>query len=812
MADSDPAVDVTGATPEVSSAPKARQWPPRAPLTEFEQTAEDAVAARLAATGERPSFEALAAMLPPLRYVNAPFKAYPLVLSEPEGERKIRVVSDGSAVHLGIEVNKRPIGVDQASHWNGPAWSVTLEVNAGDGWQPVCAQPRWHDGCLPIAGWQWMAGPQTLTLDVFAADVPGASGRLAAWLRCTVKGKPEATAPLRWRARLARHDDAGQSIPANLQCTGGALQDDEGHLFGGVGPGWQWDEAEQTLVWSPAADSTEHEACLLLLDQPARHTLINHPASERSAWAIETERALVNNAAFLADMAEPTAWHDRMNEVARQWQQQLAPAGSATAELPEPRVDQARQAVLASLYVIANRGQLNYSVHNPYERMYTDETGLACTALACWGHIKAAVRFFEQVTFYDQKNVMPHDLGCRLTRLCRLAQLEGDNGVILRRHGRRMRRWAQQIAASRNTEQHGLLPPTQYCGDLPQMVYSFNGNAVAWRGLRDAALALADEKLLAHAESMRAAILQAVEASTDWQANPPFVPMQLHGDEPTPTGQLTKTTLGSYWALVAPYAIASGVLPTDHPAQSAMLDTYQQRGGLCASLVRWTPQSDYNTTTTLLECGIDDLYGAGLVEAWARTDDADQLELALYGKLAIGMTHDTCYAGEIASLAESRIHGQLDPPGRSLFLPPNSAGQGWFNVLLRHILVYDFDAQGNGVPDTLRLAHATPPRWLDDGQVLAVHDMPTAFGPVSYRFTSQLNAATPRVRGVVQLPQHPNLKQVTLRLRLPHPWQLDAVHIDGQSPHPFDSDTATIDLGGLAGKKSIDVRLQRIRG
>src|SRR5437879_6080275 len=46
-----------------------------------------------------PSYEFFEKLLPPLRYVDADFRCYPLVLSAPNSPIKGRIVSDGSAIN-----------------------------------------------------------------------------------------------------------------------------------------------------------------------------------------------------------------------------------------------------------------------------------------------------------------------------------------------------------------------------------------------------------------------------------------------------------------------------------------------------------------------------------------------------------------------------------------------------------------------------------------------------------------------------------------------------------------------------------------
>jgi hypothetical protein len=112
------------------------------------------------------------------------------------------------------------------------------------------------------------------------------------------------------------------------------------------------------------------------------------------------------------------------------------------------------------------------------------------------------------------------------------------------------------------------------------------------------------------------------------------------------------------------------------------------------------------------------------------------------------MTHDTFVGGEAASVAP--LHGAY---ARSMYLPPNGATSAAYLETVRSLLVHD---TGRG----LDLAFATPRAWLAPGKRIAVRDLPTRFGPLTY----SLQATAAGVRFVGELPRTPRTR---LRLRLP---------------------------------------------
>jgi hypothetical protein len=132
----------------------------------------------------------------------------------------------------------------------------------------------------------------------------------------------------------------------------------------------------------------------------------------------------------------------------------------------------------------------------------------------------------------------------------------------------------------------------------------------------------------------------------------------------------------------------------------------------------------------------------------------DQLDLSLYGMLAIGMTPGTYISGEAISLVP--VEGTYY---RRMYMPPNSGANASFLETLRLLLLHERRGP-KGAPAGLDLAFATPRAWLTDGQEIAVRAAPTSFGPVSY--TLARRGAI--VEGRLVVPAHAHVR---LRLRLP---------------------------------------------
>jgi hypothetical protein len=173
-------------------------------------------------------------------------------------------------------------------------------------------------------------------------------------------------------------------------------------------------------------------------------------------------------------------------------------------------------------------------------------------------------------------------------------------------------------------------------------------------------------------------------------------------------------------------------------------------------------------------------------------DEPDRALITFYGKLAQGMTRDTFIDGESSGIEP------LDPFGRQMGLPPNSAANASFLLLLRYMLIQDYDFDDDGRADTLRLCFATPRRWLEDGKEIVVERAPTQFGNVSFQIKSDLKHN--RVTAEIDMPPHAPAHTL-LRLRLPDGHKCLSANISITTPETFD-------LSGQRGRCSVVVKIK----
>ncbi len=406
-------------------------------------------------------------------------------------------------------------------------------------------------------------------------------------------------------------------------------------------------------------------------------------------------------------------------------------AEGAEIEVPDARVMNAYRALLVQNLSLTWR----YSIGNPYEEFSFPEGVDVAQVLAEWG-FGAVSRSILRVSLTRAPNPYPNwKMGEKLLGSAVQYRLAGDSAYI-RQATPTLRGYIERLA--RQLGANGLLARERYSSDIPDLVYGLHGQAVVWQGLRamaDVWAQTGQEALAARARSLAArlglglhtAVARSQRRLADGSL---FLPVRLL-DRETAYRSLTQERAGSYWNLVMPYALASGLLS---PAQERGVWRYMQlHGSRLLGLVRAGAYALYGRDVRPPISGTDQVYGLNAARFLARLGEARELRLSLYGHLAAGMTPGTFVSGEGATLAP--LDGEWF---RSMYLPPNGASNGAFLETLRLLLVRE-------TPGGLDLAWGVPRRWTK----LAARRLPTSFGPVSFSIdganvTVDLPAAAPR--------------------------------------------------------------------
>jgi hypothetical protein len=479
------------------------------------------------------------------------------------------------------------------------------------------------------------------------------------------------------------------------------------------------------------------------------------------------------------------------------WTRRLAEG--AVLDVPEQRVEDAWRNLLVQDLTLTWR----YSVGNPYEEFSFPEGVDVAETMSAQGFFDVARAILETSLTRPPGPYPNWKMGQKLVGSALYYRLSGDRSYI-DRVTPVLTRYVESLGRQVEASPCGILGRERYSSDVADSVYGLHSQAVAWQGIRamgqvwgetgHASLAARCRALAARlGTGLREAVRESERRLPDGSL---FVPMRLL-DHEAPYDALTTSRPGSYWNLVAPYALASGLFQPHGRQAEGALRYLLLHGSRLLGLVRAGAYALYGKAPTYPESGTDQVYGLNVARFLADNDRPDQLVLSLYGQLGAAMTPDTFVSGEAASVAP--LAGGYY---RSTYLPPNGAANGTFLETLRLMLVHETRGE-DGRPRGLELAYATPRAWLLPGKRIAVHRLPTSFGPISY--TIESTARTVRVS--LDVPGRIPLRALGLRLRLPKGDRLSALVVNGRASRL--ARPGTIDLPRRPGHVEIVAQVMR---
>ena len=472
----------------------------------------------------------------------------------------------------------------------------------------------------------------------------------------------------------------------------------------------------------------------------------------------------------------------------------------ATIDVPERRArDAARNLLLQNLGL-----GWRYSIGNPYQQFSYPEALDVAQVMSAYGFTDVAGAVLRR-SLSTPRGPYPHwRLGQKLVATAAYFRVSGDREVIAAMTPE-LRRGVVALGRELAVGDRDILRRERYSSDIPDLVYGLHAQTVVWQGLREMGTVWFDagKRELAGrcrrlAARLEAGLRRAVRVSSTRLADGTlFVPVRLLDDE-RPYGSVTEARAGSYWNLVLPYALASGLFaPGSHEADG-VLRYLLGHGSRMLGLVRAGAYSLYGRDAAHPTSGVNPVYGVNAARFLADNDRPDQLVLSLYGQLAVGMTPGTFVSGEAASV--SPLRGEYY---RSTYLPPNAASNASFLETLRLMLVHETRGP-TGAPNGLELAFATPRAWLEPGKRIAVDDLPTSFGPVSFAITRFED----RVRVRVEVPGRERIRSLNLRLRLPRGDRVLRATLDGRRLR-VGGDGETLDLSGRRGALFLEAVVAR---
>ncbi|MCS7008150.1 MAG: hypothetical protein NZL88_11415, partial [Gaiellaceae bacterium] len=302
--------------------------------------------------------------------------------------------------------------------------------------------------------------------------------------------------------------------------------------------------------------------------------------------ALTVHAAWLHQPGRLPDLVLDEARFAEAREAARRfWERRLAAGAEVT--VPEERVQDAIRNLL-----IQNLGLgWRYSVGNRYEQLSTPEAMDVARVLAAYGHLREARSILR--TSLRKRPAIPRApltrstnwrMGARLVAFAHYYRLSRDAAEI-RRATPTLRAYVRRLGRQIDTSRHGLLYRERFSSDVSDRVFGLHSQAVVWQGLRmmaDTWEEVGNERLARECARLErrlgAALRRAVQRS---QRRLPggalFVPVRLLDGE-RPYRSLTATRAGSYWNLVMPYALASGLFPPDGEQARGIL-AYLDRHG-----------------------------------------------------------------------------------------------------------------------------------------------------------------------------------------------------------------------------------------
>ncbi|WP_414663650.1 hypothetical protein [Horticoccus sp. 23ND18S-11] len=736
---------------------------------------DEAMAARRDVWGEAAmaqpngaSYEFMAPLLPPPRYVNADFRHYPIILCAPEAKAKARLISDGRGLNhrggarswndVGVPVTFR-VGPDEFLF--GSLRDRVSEPTLAEGWMPIAEiryshrSPVQSEGRVPLNQEKRELPPEIYRLEAFASTAPDLAAHGVVFVRFDLAQGTNGFVAV----------DVDADGPVTLEQ--GRLIDAGGRVRAIFDASWKRERGRMVARLRPGGAVTLAVPTVPL----ARET----PLSVSPAGYIEQRAACA------------ATW--------REWV-----GRGAQVEVPEPLVNNAWRNALCQNFQLIAEGQLRYSTGNQYDRIYAGEGSDAVMALLDWGFAAEARRLIEPILDFTRKGLEQHQASFKLNNVIRTYWQTRDATAVQALRPR----WEKEAARldRGRTGANGLYPPEQYCGDIHTLVQSLNANAKAWRALRDLGAMLAEmggddtaRHYTTEAAAFRRVVLQAVEQSAVRTTTPPFVPIALDGGEPA-HDPILHSRIGSYWNIIIGYTLGSGIFPPGSE-QENWIPHYQERnGGIFLGLVR-SGGAQFNFWTN--DQRVNPLYGTRYALDSLRRDEPERALVSFYGTLAQGLTRNTFVGGEGCTLEP------VDAEGRIFYCPPNSTASAHVLAMLRGLLVQDLDGDDDGRPDTLRLMFGTSRRWLEDGKTIRAERMPTPFGEVAVTLRSQLQRG--EVLADVSLPERNPAPRTLLRVRVPDGWRVRGARA-GDVTIPTDAQ-GTVDLSALRGRVSLRFAVER---
>ena len=495
------------------------------------------------------------------------------------------------------------------------------------------------------------------------------------------------------------------------------------------------------------------------------------------------------------------------------WGKLLAPAMKL--DLPEQRLNDLYRAVVAQLFINADRDVMPYGAKpSAYEgRLYGVEEGFAMTALALSGFYADAQRYLDG-TYLTKRFLrkVPKFRGYGDRHQQYRNGLQPMYAVGAYRLSRD-RKWIEQhlalliecaewtIANRRKTMQAeggkrplhwGLLPKWSYGGDLAsRQCYPLYANIACWRGLVETAWLLGElgrkeaaDRYAAEAAEYHRTILGVIDKIYRADATPPFLPPHVYAR--TPEGREYYQLFAGCILDLLPFEFADKradylgrFLETDNRT-FCMLPRFRRDAG---------------------PGGLDAIYGLGYMLTKLHQDRIQEFLLGFYAFCAFNLEHG-CFSSRETNLiyaSDTHLRSRFPVPDVSDPLPCSSAVA---LLMLRHMLLTEDNAGAARYTGKLLLLPGAPRRWFRQGQTIEVAGAPTHFGKVSFRVASRAEEGV--IEAEVTAPGRNPCQALRLRLRHPVRKRFRKVLVNGRAHRQIDPKAETIEIHAPRGKYRIE--------
>lgn len=495
--------------------------------------------------------------------------------------------------------------------------------------------------------------------------------------------------------------------------------------------------------------------------------------------------------------------------------------GTAELELPEERLVRCWKAVLCQILICGDGDIMPYgAAPSCYDgALFGLEEGYAMLALAYAGLGADAARYMDATYLTDEfvaksptyrgyedrhqqyRNGLQPWYAVNLYRLTRDREWLRGHVPLLRACADwtvRERRSTMREEDGQRPLHWGLLPKWAYGGDIGDIeCYALYGNYACAAGLESTAWALADlgdqASARAYSEEARAyrAVLDDVAArNLRRDRRPSFWPLRLYA-EGIDEGE------GEYYQLFAGALLDLTPFDPRGPRLGWVTDYLEAEDRIVCGLPRFRRDAGAG--------GIDGLYGIGYVLGKLQADRTDEFLLGLYGYLAWNMDRETFACRETNVLYASDLHVRSAYPTPDVS-DPLPCGAAVASHYIRHMLATETPVAPGVEPTGLSLLQGAPRAWFADGERIAVEELPTAFGPVSFRVRSRADAG--RIEARVEPPTRDRWESIRLRLRDPLGRPISRVTLNGAPHREWEAAGETIILRPGAVRYEVTVEYQ----